>query len=151
MKRLIARKRVLVVDDESDLRALIRVSIGAEYDVYEAGDGQAAIALAETTRPDAILLDLRLPKANGFVVCRTLKSHPALAKAPIIMVTVPLDDEPFVGLDYGADYFLPKPFTPHALRTLLEVACAGAGCLDGDGVATASSVLRLPEGLTDDG
>jgi CheY-like chemotaxis protein len=119
------RKRVLIADDEPELRALLRDTIEDRYDVFEAADGKQAIDLAERTRPDAVLLDIRMPGTDGLAVCRWLKSSPPLAAARVI-ITSGMDGrgrhQP--GLDLGADYYLPKPFTPEALRRLLQIACS---------------------------
>jgi CheY-like chemotaxis protein len=118
------RKRVLIADDEPKLRALLRDTIGDCYDVVEAADGSQAIRLAEETRPDAVLLDIRMPGTDGLAVCRWLKSKPPLSSIRVIITSgmVPSGrHQP--GLDHGADYYLPKPFTPQALRHLLQIAC----------------------------
>jgi CheY-like chemotaxis protein len=124
MRQPTTRKRVLIADDEPDLRALLCDCIADSYDVFEAADGTQAIEMAERTRPDAVLLDIRMPGTDGLSVCRWLKSTPPLAMARVI-ITSGLSgagrSQP--GLDQGADYYLPKPFTPQALRQLLQIAC----------------------------
>jgi len=123
---MIPRKRVLIADDESDLRVLLRETIRDRYDVCEAADGGEAIRLAAALRPDAVVLDIHMPGTDGLTVCRWLKTNPPLATIRVILTSrriAPGGDE--ACLDLGADYFLPKPFTPPALRQLLQIACRG--------------------------
>lgn len=118
------RQRVLIADDEPGLRALVRDSLGDHYEVFEAATGVQAMHLAEAHRPDAVLLDVRLPGPDGLAVCRWLKASPRLADARVIVTSaLAATRSALDGLDAGADYHLPKPFTPHVLRHLLLIAC----------------------------
>jgi two-component system response regulator MprA len=102
--------RVLVVEDESKLAGVLAERLGAaQYTVDLAGDGEEALAFASTTRYDAIVLDLQLPRIDGLEVCRRLRSSGALT--PILLLTArdSVQDK-IVGLDNGADDYLTKPF-----------------------------------------
>ena len=80
--------KVLVVDDEEEVRANVAEFLGNQgYAMVEAGDGEEALTSAFTEKPDLILLDLRLPKVDGYQVCQTLKGNPITAVIPIIMIT----------------------------------------------------------------
>jgi len=107
--------KILVVDDDPDLRDLIGYTLRRDgYFVIEAEDGIVALLMSEVERPDLVLLDVNLPRLDGFEVCRRLRAASAV---PIVMLTVRGAEEDQVrGLDLGADDYLAKPFSP---RTLL--------------------------------
>ena len=101
--------RVLVVEDDVEIAGALRRSLALEgYDVELAGDGMAALARAETYEPDAVVLDIGLPKLDGVEVCRRLRER---GDVPILMLTARDGVETRVeGLDSGADDYLVKPF-----------------------------------------
>jgi Response regulators consisting of a CheY-like receiver domain and a winged-helix DNA-binding domain len=101
--------RVLVVEDDVEIAGALRRSLALEgYDVELAGDGLAALARAETYEPDAVVLDIGLPKLDGVEVCRRLRQR---GDVPILMLTARDSVETRVeGLDSGADDYLVKPF-----------------------------------------
>jgi two-component system, OmpR family, alkaline phosphatase synthesis response regulator PhoP len=104
-------KKILIVDDEPQIVELLENYLSKEgYAVATAGDGEAALTAAERENPDLILLDLMLPKINGYEVCKELRLK---TKTPIIMLTA-RDEEPdkIVGLELGADDYITKPFSP---------------------------------------
>jgi two-component system response regulator MprA len=101
--------RVLVVDDEESIRELLEIGLKFEgFDVALAADGEAALAEARRVRPDLVVLDVMLPKLDGFEVCRRLR---LLGDTPILMLTARGEvDDRVAGLDLGADDYMPKPF-----------------------------------------
>ena len=104
--------KILVVDDEEDVRGnLCEFLDDNGFAAVEAADGEEALAKSFTEKPDLILLDLRLPKVDGYQVCQTLKGNPITSVIPIIMVTA-LNATPqkVKGLEYGADDYIEKPF-----------------------------------------
>lgn len=104
--------KVLIVDDEEDVRANLSEFLGDNgFAAVEAADGEEALAKSFTEKPDLILLDLRLPKVDGYQVCQTLKGNPITSVIPIIMVTA-LNATPqkVKGIEYGADDYIEKPF-----------------------------------------
>jgi DNA-binding response OmpR family regulator len=107
--------KILVVDDDLELQRLIAFALRqAGYLVLEAGDGPAALAMFESERPDLVLLDVNLPRMNGFEVLRRLRAGGA--KTPVMMLTVRVGEEDQVrGLDLGADDYLAKPFAMQEL------------------------------------
>ena len=111
------RARILVVDDSpTDLSLISAPLLAGGFEVITAHDGDEAIAKAASERPDLILLDVVLPKQNGFQVCRTLKKSPESGHIPVIMLTgknQPSDR--FWGMRQGADEYVTKPFQPEAL------------------------------------
>ena len=119
--------KVLVVDDYPANVKLLEVNLqAAGYETAAAYDGEEALQKVESERPDLILLDVMLPKVDGFEVCRRLRANEATAVIPIIMITALKDTEDRIrGLDAGADDFLSKPFDRGELlarvRGLLQV------------------------------
>ena len=103
------KKRVLVVDDEKLIVKGIRFSLMQdELDVDCAYDGEEALGMAKATEYDLILLDVMLPKMDGFEVCQQIREF---SDVPIIMLTAKGDDmDKILGLDYGADDYITKPF-----------------------------------------
>ena len=111
--------RILVVDDVPANIKLLEARLLAEYyDVLTAADGPSAIEAAETGKVDVVLLDVMMPGMDGFEVCRHLKSDPATAHVPVVMVTA-LDQvaDRVRGLEAGADDFLTKPVNDLQLLT----------------------------------
>ena len=113
--------RVLVVDDEPDILAVLRATLAAEgFDVVVAQDALAGLRAAYQHHPDAILLDVMMPKVDGFEACRRLRE---MTEVPIIFVTAKGTIEDIVkGLSLGADDYLVKPFERTELVSRL-VAC----------------------------
>ena len=106
------KQKVLLVVDEENIRMLIRFNLEkAGYEVLEAADGKEALGMAQKSLPDIIILDLMLPGMDGLEVCRNLKQAPQTAALPIIMLTAKSSEyDTVVGLDSGADDYIPKPF-----------------------------------------
>jgi len=121
------KKRILVVDDETILVEEIKIRLEHNnYEVITAYDGQEALDTAREQEPDLIILDLMLPRIDGYKVCGLLKSDWRFTKIPIIILTAvyPSDDR-HMDLDVGADAYIMKPFEASALlskiRELLKV------------------------------
>jgi signal transduction histidine kinase len=113
---------ILIVDDEPSSReTLLAMLDGREYRVETAPNGARGIQLAEELHPDLILLDVMMPEMDGFEVCRRLRSIPALAEIPILILTA-LDDRAslIAGLNAGADDFLTKPVDRQELRARVQ-------------------------------
>jgi two-component system, OmpR family, response regulator len=107
-------KTVLVVDDEPTLVATLKYNLEREgYRVLAAGDGDKAINLARSERPDLLILDLMLPSVDGLEVCRILRREMSL---PILMLTARVGEvDKVVGLEIGADDYVTKPFSTREL------------------------------------
>jgi DNA-binding response OmpR family regulator len=107
-------KSVLVVDDERNIVELVRLYLEKEgFAVVSAADGEQALVQYERTDPDLVILDLMLPKLDGFEVCRELRRR---GDVPILMLTARSEDiDAIVGLELGADDYVTKPFNPRAL------------------------------------
>ncbi|NQT75574.1 MAG: response regulator [Candidatus Omnitrophica bacterium] len=111
------KKRILIVDDEDDLRSMLKFRLEAlDYDVLDAVDGQEGLDKARSSRPDLIILDLMLPKLDGFKVCRMLKFDEKHKHIPIIMFTARAQEkDKQIGKEMGADAYITKPFEPDVL------------------------------------
>ena len=107
--------RVLVIDDEAPIRLLCRVNLEADgMEVLEASDGPTGLEKARNEGPDVILLDVMMPKMDGFEVCRRVKTDPKTAHIPILIVTALSDrKERLAGIGAGANDFLNKPIDYH--------------------------------------
>lgn len=107
-----AKKNVLLVDDEPNIVLSLEFLMKrAGYGVQIAADGDAALEAIREQRPDLILLDVNIPKRDGFDVCQTIRAHPEWKDIPIIMLTAKgRDVEREKGLALGADDYVTKPF-----------------------------------------
>lgn len=107
-------EKILVVDDEVSLQESLTYKLKKEgYQVEVAGDGLVALDLARSTNPDLIILDIMLPGMDGFEVCRILRQE---TNIPVLMLTARDDEvDRVVGLEVGADDYLPKPFSMREL------------------------------------
>ena len=132
-------KTILVVEDEANIVDILTFNLDREgYAVLAAYDGQEGLSLAREKKPDLILLDLMLPKLNGFDVCRALREEGDTV--PILMLTAREEErDKILGLELGADDYITKPFSIRELMARVksnirrgDMALAAAG--DGDGL-----------------
>jgi DNA-binding response OmpR family regulator len=122
-------KKILVVDDQENIARILRMMLENKgYETVWAGDGAEALRLAKSEEPDLILLDVMLPKIDGFKVCRLLKFDKKYNRIPIVLLTAkssPADKQ--TGREVGADYYLEKPFQPVQLIQVIEQLLALEG------------------------
>ena len=106
--------KVLVVDDERNIRNILDFSLESEgFYVVSAADGEEAYALALTEHPDLIILDVMMPKGDGFETCQRLKQDQRTAAIPVVLLTAKTGrDDRQRGQDVGADEYIIKPFSP---------------------------------------
>ena len=114
--------KVLLVEDEEDIREMVHFNLFKErYQVLLASDGQTAVDVATKELPELIVLDVMLPKMDGFEVCERLKNDPQTKKIPIIMLTAKGEEEDVIkGLEVGADDYITKPFSPKVLLARIK-------------------------------
>ncbi|MCE5270255.1 response regulator transcription factor [bacterium] len=112
-----ARKHVLLVEDDEDILELLRYNLSEEgYTVDGAVTGEEALRLIVTKLPDLVILDLMLPGLDGMEVCKMIKRDPKTSHIPIVMLTAKSEDSDIVaGLELGADDYITKPFSPRVL------------------------------------
>jgi two-component system alkaline phosphatase synthesis response regulator PhoP len=105
-------KKILVVDDEIDLVETLRFPLELEgYNVLVSHDGEDALNQARKEKPDLILLDLMLPKLDGYKVCRLLKFDERYKHIPVLMLTAKTQEkDKILGMETGADEYITKPF-----------------------------------------
>ncbi|MGI9383267.1 MAG: response regulator transcription factor [Methyloligellaceae bacterium] len=115
-------KSVLVVDDEPNIMLSLEYLMKRlGYEVFLARDGEEALAIIEQKTPDLVLLDVMIPKRDGYDVCQATRSNPALDKVRIIMVTAKgREVEIEKGLALGADAYLTKPFSTRELADTVQ-------------------------------
>lgn len=113
---------ILVVDDVQTDRELIGKVVSSTGNTPEyAGDGEEAIGRAKATKPALILLDVVMPKQDGFATCRKLKKDPDTASIPVVLVTSKnTDTDKFWGEKQGADGYIVKPFSPDELTKMIK-------------------------------
>ena len=113
------RKRILVVDDEIYIVHILEFTLTMEgYEVLTAADGEEALRRLEQDRPDLVVLDVMMPKVDGYEVLRRIRADEDFRQMPVILLSAkgrPMDRE--TGLEIGADDYIVKPFSP---RRLLE-------------------------------
>jgi two-component system alkaline phosphatase synthesis response regulator PhoP len=114
--------RVLIIDDEAPIRLLCRVNLEAEgMEVIEASDGETGIELARRERPDVILLDVMMPRLDGWDVAQSLVGDALTKEVPIIFLTARAEVRDRArGLDIGGIEYVTKPFNPLELAPLIE-------------------------------
>ncbi|MEV1294576.1 response regulator transcription factor [Pseudonocardia sp. NPDC049635] len=136
--------RILVVDDDKAVRDSLRRSLAFNgYEVVLAEDGQAALDMMLADRPDALVLDVMMPRVDGLEVCRRLRS--AGDSLPILVLTArDAVSDRVAGLDAGADDYLPKPFALEELLARLR-ALLRRRTPEPDGAAGASAALRFAD------
>ena len=108
---------ILLIEDEEDVSDLIRYHLKkSKYRVLSAADGLEGLRLASEERPDAVILDVMLPRLNGFEVAKRMKADPSTASIPLLILSAKGEPEHRIkGLELGADDYLPKPFSPKEL------------------------------------
>lgn len=115
-------KRILVVDDEPHIVRLVQVNLQREgYEVLTAYDGVDALEKVAGEKPDMVVLDVMMPRMNGFEVLKKLKADDATRDIPVIMLTAKAQDaDVFRGWQSGVDSYLTKPFNPMELLTFVR-------------------------------
>jgi two-component system alkaline phosphatase synthesis response regulator PhoP len=112
-----AKGRILVVDDEIYIVHILDFSLGMEgYEVVTALDGEQAVEKARSEKPDLIVLDIMMPKLDGYETCKILKGDDATKNIPVILLSAKgrnVDQK--IGFEVGADDYITKPFSPRKL------------------------------------
>lgn len=115
------RKKILVVDDNHDMREMLKFELSDDFDVRTASDGERALADVKRHKPDIVLTDLMMPGIDGIELCRVLRSDPATVAIPLIIITAKHDlGVKIEGLTLGADDYITKPFNMDVLRLRIK-------------------------------
>ncbi|WP_409304919.1 response regulator transcription factor [Peribacillus sp. SCS-155] len=135
------RKNVLVIDDEWNMRNLLKIYLSSEYTIYEASDAKEAFEVLSIEDIQAIILDIMLPKKDGWEICREIRLR---SQIPILMLTA-LDElkDKVYGLDIGADDYMVKPFEPAELTARMKALLRRVNASD----PSHEKVLNFKHGL----
>jgi DNA-binding response OmpR family regulator len=111
------KKKILIVDDEKQIARMLKIRMEASgYEADVANDGLEGLAKVQQIQPDLIILDVMMPKMDGFEVCRKLKDDPVFKSIPVLMLSVKAEEKATdLGVIAGADDYMPKPFEPEIL------------------------------------
>lgn len=113
------KRKILVVDDEPSIRLAVMRMLEKTYDILEAENGEDAIKIVEEQKPDLILIDLMMPKMDGYTACSKIKSKEETSGIPIVILTaIGHELNKKFASEMGADGYITKPFT---LEELLDV------------------------------
>ena len=114
--------RILIADDEENIVTSLEFLLRhAGFEVLTAADGEQALQMARAERPDLVLLDVMMPRRNGYEVCQELRSQPQFAALKIVMLTARgREAEAAKGLAMGADAYITKPFSTRELVTRIK-------------------------------
>jgi signal transduction histidine kinase len=142
------RGRVLIADDNADLREYLARLLGKHWDVEAVSDGAAALASAREDRPDLVISDVMMPRLDGFGLLRELRSDPQTSAVPVILLSARAGEEALLeGLETGADDYLVKPFSARELltrvRTQLSMARLRRAAAESEERQRGQSMLRF--------
>ncbi|MFY9814076.1 MAG: response regulator [Dehalococcoidales bacterium] len=116
MEQVENKKKVLIVDDEPNVRRLLHTILGKTFDVLEAEDGRQAIEITNSQKPDVVLMDMMMPKMDGLTACHMIKNDPATKSIPVIMVTaIGFELNVKLSQQMGASGYVTKPFSSEDL------------------------------------
>jgi CheY-like chemotaxis protein len=112
MEQVDTKKKVLIVDDEPNVRRLLHSILSKNFEVFEAEDGRQAIEMASAQKPDVVLMDMMMPKMDGLTACHMIKNDPATKTIPVIMVTaIGFELNVKLSQQMGASGYITKPFS----------------------------------------
>jgi DNA-binding response OmpR family regulator len=112
---------ILIIEDSPVVQSLLKEILSSEYDLDMQGDGIAGLAAAQASKPDLILLDIHMPRMDGYEVCRVLKTSEATRDIPIIFITsLDSEKEKVRGFEAGADDYVVKPFYKEELQARVK-------------------------------
>jgi DNA-binding response OmpR family regulator len=116
------RQKLIIADDNRAITEVLKLNFDLlGYEVFVAADGEEAEALFRRVKPALMILDVMMPRKNGYQVCRDLKRDPELMRIPIVLLTAKsLKEDVYWGYDCGADAYVTKPYDPHQLELLVD-------------------------------
>jgi DNA-binding response OmpR family regulator len=118
--------KILIAEDERDIRELITYTLQfAGYEVVSAGDGEEAVQLTLQEKPDLVLLDVRMPRMNGYEACKAIKADEKTKGIPVVFLSAKGQEaEIQAGMQAGAVEYMVKPFSPDQLTARVQVVLA---------------------------
>ena len=124
-----SKGKILVVDDEVNITQILEFSIGSEgYQVITASNGEEALDVAKREQPNLIILDVMMPKIDGYEACRRIKANPLTKNIPVILLTAKgRDIDKRLGYEVGATDYIIKPFSPTQLIDRIQELLVNAG------------------------
>jgi len=121
------KKKILIADDEPSIKLIVTRMLDKDYIVLEATNGEEAVDIAKGQRPDLILMDLMMPKLDGYTACSKIKADQATKVIPVIMLTaVGHEFNRKFAMEMGADGYITKPFTTQELMDVIAPLLAKA-------------------------
>jgi DNA-binding response OmpR family regulator len=113
---------ILIADDDPDILALVSFRLErAGYEIIQARDGEEAVRVALDRRPDLAILDVMMPRVDGYEATRRLRQHEETRRMPVILLTARVQEEDIArGFDAGADDYVKKPFSPQELGSRVQ-------------------------------
>ena len=128
MEQVNIKKKVLIVDDEPNVRRLLHTILSKNFEVFEGEDGKQAIEIANAQKPDVILMDMMMPKMDGLTACHLIKTDRATKSIPVIMVTaIGFELNIKVSQQMGASGYVTKPFSSQLLLGKIAEVLAAPG------------------------
>ena len=116
MEQVETKKKVLIVDDEPNVRHLLHTMLSKTFEVFEVEDGRQAVEIANSQKPDVILMDMMMPRMDGLTACHMIKNDPATKMIPVIMVTaIGFELNIKLSQQTGASGYITKPFSSEDL------------------------------------
>lgn len=115
------RKKILIVDDEANIRLLVSSMLSKDYIVLGASDGKEAVDMARSQKPDLILMDIMMPNMDGYAACHAIKTAPTTKAIPVVMLTaVGYELNKALAKQMGASGYITKPFSPRDLLDTID-------------------------------
>ncbi|MEW6008340.1 MAG: response regulator [Candidatus Omnitrophota bacterium] len=138
------KPKILIVDDEPDIRDILKITLADDYKVLEAANGQDALIIVKSNTPDLILLDYKMPGMTGIEICKLIKTDILLQHLPIIMLTGKGEvSDKVTGINAGADDYIVKPFVPEELLARIRMVLRRT-----ERDLDANALTRLPGNLS---
>ncbi len=115
------KRSIVIVEDEVNIANAEKLILQSDFDVHMAHDGEEGLRLIKKLRPDAVVLDLMLPKMSGIEICKRIRNDKQIGSTKIVMVTAKNEDrDEMKGMTFGADDYIMKPFEPMELRHVIS-------------------------------
>jgi CheY-like chemotaxis protein len=119
--------RILIADDEANIRLMVLRMLGRDYTILEAADGEEAVKLTRLHKPSLVLMDIMMPGKDGYSACHEIKMDPQTKSIPVVMVSAighKLNER--LSADVGADGYITKPFSVEALLEVISKYVPGS-------------------------